>query len=717
MRRPDRDVCPPSPSLAPFDTSGATRDRGRRRRLLQELLIRGGVSALVVAFQLVDHVLHPDAHAPLVFLPALVGLLINGPYYLAARGGRWFRGQAYARMVVDIALITLGLHSAGGLAAGHYLAIYLIVTIYAGLVLSSSACVVATALATASYVGLVMLQQAGLLAAPPPNPANPPAVAAFNLIVLNVGGLLTAVLARALRESRRRLRATYQGLERFIDAVPDVLYVLDREGRLTLWNQRLESATGLGAGELSGTPLVDLLAEADRGAMREALARCLAGGRFEVESALRGAGGAAVPYQWSGAALLDERGRVSGLGGVGRDVTQRNLTDAALHHQESEMRRLQRMEAVGRLAGGVAHDFNNLLTVIIGRCQLLLFRRRPEDPGYSDLELIENTAQRAANLTRQLLVFSRRQALSPQVLNLNAVVTGVTTMLRPIIGERVELVASLDPRIGSVTADPGQLEQVIVNLAVNARDAMPGGGRLTIQTREVQLDEAFTVAHPEAAHGPHVLLEVRDTGVGMDEETRQRVFEPFFTTKTPDQGTGLGLSTVYGIVKQHGGYVAVASAPGQGATFSVYLPRTEAPAAVVRSESGPASLPRGEETILVVEDKDDVRWLVREMLSRLGYEVLTARGGAEALELSRRFPGPIHLLLTDVVMPGMTGRELAERLRATRPDTPALFTSGHASEVEGAEDLLQKPFTAEALALKVAATLRSAATPAALVRD
>src|SRR5574341_1515324 len=605
------------PLLSRSEDDAVLRGRRRRQRLHQELAIRSGVAAVVVTFLLLFHVIRPDESRLLAVVPTLVGLLLNGPYYLAARAGRWFRGQAYARMVIDVLLITAGLWTAGGLDAAQYLGVYLIVPIYAGIVFSSTACLVATATGTASYVAVVALQELGILSMPPLTLPGAWTVAAFNLVFLNVAGALTALLARALRESRRRLRATYQDLERFFEAIPDVIYVLDRDGRLTLWNRRLEIATGLPAQELEGRPLLELLAEGGGDAMGAALARGVEHGRFEVESPLRGADGAPVVYQWTGAALTDERGEVSGLTGVGRDVTERDRIEEALRPSENERRQLQRIEAVGRLAGGVAHDFNNLLTVIIGRCQLLLMRRRRDDPDYQDLDLVEGTAQRAANLTRQLLVFSRKQTLAPQVLNLEAVVTGVTAMLRRLIGENIELVATFDPHLGSVTADPGQLEQVIVNLAVNARDAMPGGGRPAVETRD--LDAAFVRAHPGSTAGPHVLLQISDTGIGMDEETRQRVFEPFFTTKAPDQGTGLGLSTVYGIVKQHGGSIAVESQPGLGATFRIYLPRSTAPAGVAREHEARRLFAGGEETILLVEDEDELRGLVRQVLIQIGY--------------------------------------------------------------------------------------------------
>jgi PAS domain S-box-containing protein len=604
--------------------------------------------------------------------------------------------------------MSLGLYVAGGLAAAQYLGVYLIVTIYAGITFSSRACLMATAAATASYVAILMLQHAGILSAPFDLP-NAATIAAFNLVILNIAGALTAILARALRDSRRRLRATAQELERFVEAIPDVIYVLDRAGRLSLWNRKLESVTGRGAEDLKGKPLIDLLAEDDRDAFRAALAAGLDDKPFEVECRLGGADGALTAYQWTGAALTDEHGQVSGLTGVGRDVTERQRAEEVLRQRESEMRQLQKIEAIGRLAGGVAHDFNNVLTVVIGRCQLLLARYQPEDPVYHDLDQIESTAQRAASLTRQLLAFSRNQASAQQPLDLNTTVTSVSDMLGRLIGENIQLAVTLDPTLDLVTADPGQIEQVIVNFAVNARDAMPDGGRLSIATRNITLNAEFVSVHPGAIAGPHVLLEVRDTGLGMDEETRQRAFEPFFTTKAPGKGCGLGLSTVYGIIKQHGGCIAVESAPGRGAAFSVYLPRIEAAIEAPRVDAGRGPFPGGEETILIAEDEEAVRGLVCEILRRLGYRVLVAGDGVEALALSQRFPDRIHLLLTDVIMPGMDGRELAERMLAVRPDTRTLFMSGYAEPPIPDDVLLQKPVTPDALARKVAEVLRQPA--------
>jgi PAS domain S-box-containing protein len=695
------------PSLERAHDDPAERQFRRRLRLYQELTVRGGVALVIVAFQFAFPV-EPPAFARCITLLALFGLFLNGPYFLAARNGRAFAAQAYVRMLVDVLLLSIGLYFAGGLAAAHFLGVYLIVVIYAGITFSSRACLAATAAATGSYVTIVSLQHAGILSAPFELP-NATMVATFNLIVLNIAGGLTALLSRALRESRRRLRATYQELERFVEAIPDVIYVVDRAGRLTLWNQKLESVTGRGPEALRGELLTDLLVEDDRATFRAAVDAGLEDRPFEIESRLRGADGVLIAYQWTGAALTDEQGHVSGLTGVGRDVTERKRADEILRQREAEMRQLQKIEAIGRLAGGVAHDFNNVLTVVIGRCQLMLSRYQPDDPAYQDLDQIESTAQRAASLTRQLLAFSRNQASARQPVDLNATVTSVSDMLARLIGENIELAVALDPKLDLVMADPGQIEQVIVNFAVNARDAMPNGGRLTITTRNVMLNAAFVSAHPAASVGPHVVLEMADTGVGMDESTLQRAFEPFFTTKAPGKGCGLGLSTVYGIVKQHGGYIAVESEPGRGATLRVYLPRIEAPAAMPRDENGRGPHPGGTETILLAEDEEAVRGLVREVLSRLGYRVLVARDGIEALALSERFAEPIHLLLTDVIMPGMDGRELAERLMVARPGTRILFMSGYAEPPIPDDVLLPKPVTPDALARKVAEVLRQPA--------
>ena len=378
------------------------------------------------------------------------------------------------------------------------------------------------------------------------------------------------------------------------------------------------------------------------------------------------------------------------------------------------------MEAVGRLAGGIAHDFNNLLTVIMGQTQLLRLRGERPTPPDGEVALIEKAAERAAELTRQLVAFSRKQVLQPKVIDLNAVVTHVGTMLRRVIGERVELVMSLKPRLWHVKADPGQIEQVIMNLALNARDAMPAGGRLTMTTTNVTVEGTSQRQRALAPPGAYVALTVSDTGCGMDAQTQSRVFEPFFTTKEIGRGAGLGLSTVYGIVNQSGGAIRVDSEPGGGSTFTIYLARVDDPIPPLEP-SRPTKALRGSETILVVEDEDEVRDVVLQALGINGYSVLQACDGREALAIADRQPGPIHLLVTDVVMPHMNGRELAEQLAPRRPEMKVLYMSGYTNDFvcsQPAGDqqpaFLQKPFSCETLGQKVRGVL-DAGAPAALV--
>jgi len=397
---------------------------------------------------------------------------------------------------------------------------------------------------------------------------------------------------------------------------------------------------------------------------------------------------------------------------LGQFIEQQRAQEA-LHAAETHVRQLQRLEAVGRLAGGVAHDFNNLLTVILGRGAILLSRLPADHPLRRDIELMKKTAERAAALTKQLLAFSRKQMLAPKVLDLNTVVSGITTMLQRLIGEDIELVFRAGSGLGRVKADPGQIEQVIANLVVNARDALPDGGHLTIETANVELGEHYARQHVGVQAGSYVMLGVSDTGTGMDRETQARIFEPFFTTKEPGKGTGLGLSTVYGIVKQSGGNIWVYSEPGTGTTFKVYLPLVhdaEDTAELAQVRPG-----RGTETILVVEDEDDVRALACEVLATYGYEVLQARMPAEALLIAERHPGPVQLLLTDVVMPGMSGRMLAERLAPLRPEMKILYMSGytddaivHHGTLDAGTPFIQKPFLPDALAGSVRRVLDTA---------
>ena len=383
------------------------------------------------------------------------------------------------------------------------------------------------------------------------------------------------------------------------------------------------------------------------------------------------------------------------LGSVASAVTvgiERKRAEQALRRSEEQLRQAQKMEAVGRLAGGIAHDFNNLLTVITSYGDLLLEDLAPDDSRRDDVDQIRKAAEGAAALTRQLLAFSRQQVLEPKVVDLRAVLAGTEKLLRRLIGADVHLAMPLAPDLGAVKADPGQLEQIIINLAVNARDAMPGGGRLTIEAANMVV---------EARPGRYVMLAVSDTGIGMDEQTKARVFEPFFTTKETGKGTGLGLATVYGIVKQAGGFITVDSEPGRGTTFKVYLPRVDEPVAPAIARPAPAEPRRGTETVLVAEDAPSVRLVTRQVLERYGYTVLEAPTGDIALRLAAKHHGPIHLLLTDVVMPGLSGRQLAGQLSLLRSEMKVLYVSGYADAVEPVAAYLQKPFAPEALARRV----------------
>ncbi|MGH7171399.1 MAG: HDOD domain-containing protein [Gemmataceae bacterium] len=386
-------------------------------------------------------------------------------------------------------------------------------------------------------------------------------------------------------------------------------------------------------------------------------------------------------------------------------------SEAALRRSEEQLRQAQKMEAIGQLAGGVAHDFNNLLTIISGYSDLLLNGiLGPQDSAREAVTEIRKAAERATTLTRQLLAFSRRQVLNPQVLVLNSVIQDMDKMLRRLIGEDVQLASLLAANLDAVKADPGQIEQVLLNLAVNARDAMPQGGRLTLETANVVLDETYTRSHPGIQPGPFVMLAVTDSGCGMDEATQARIFEPFFTTKGAGKGTGLGLATVYGIVKQSGGSIYVYSEVGRGTSFKVYLPRTEETSIAHLRPAGPTPPARagGQETLLIVEDDDSVRALTRTVLRGHSYNVIEAVDAEEALRWVEEHPQPIHLLVTDVVMPGMSGRALAERLSASRPELKVLYVSGYTDDavvrhglLEAEIAFLQKPFTPDALARKV----------------
>jgi signal transduction histidine kinase/CheY-like chemotaxis protein len=393
-----------------------------------------------------------------------------------------------------------------------------------------------------------------------------------------------------------------------------------------------------------------------------------------------------------------------------RDVTEKRAL-------ENQFRQAQKMEAVGRLAGGVAHDFNNLLTVILSYTDMLIEGVAPKDPRAEDLDQIRKAGRAAAALTRQLLAFSRQQVIEPRLVDLNEIVSSADRLLRRLIGEDIELEANLGAGPFTVMIDPGQLEQVIMNLAVNARDAMPGGGKLTLETTAITMDGDYVRDHWPAHPGRFAMLAVSDTGCGMNEETRSRIFEPFFTTKPPGEGTGLGLATVYGIVKQSNGFIWVYSEPGEGATFKIYFPLVDRLAGQYVEKIESATIPTGTETILLAEDSAPVRAAVRQILERFGYTVIEAPNGKVALSSAEREKS-IHLLLTDVVMPEMSGRQLAEQFAELRPDARILFMSGYTDDaiirngvLRPGTAYIQKPFSADLLARKVREALDDGGTP------
>jgi PAS domain S-box-containing protein len=488
---------------------------------------------------------------------------------------------------------------------------------------------------------------------------------------------------RHAEAERRRSESRYREL---FESAPVGIYQTTRDGQFLTVNPALARILGYdSAAELQRKNIREVYLDP---AERETLIAQYGphGAAADIEVFWKRRDGTPIRIQLNARAVADNPMYFEGFV---HDVTER----AQL---EDQLRQSQKMEAVGRLAGGIAHDFNNILTAITGYSELLLRELTPEDTRREDVQEIRAAADRAATLTRQLLAFSRKQVLQPQALDLNTIIANLERLLARLIGEHIQLSAILDPGVGRINADPGQIEQVVVNLAVNARDAMPQGGQLTIETRAAQLPA-----------GPHVILSVTDTGVGMDAETQAHIFEPFFTTKAPGKGTGLGLATVYGIVKQSGGDIQVTSAPGRGTAFKIQLPCVSpgVQAAVASAEPPPE---RGTETVLLVEDDPAVRTLSVQVLKRLGYDVLEAAGGAHALELCDRHPATIHLLLTDVVMPEVGGREVAEEVTRRRPGIKVLYMSGYTDDaivhhgvLERGLHYLQKPFTPAGLAQKI----------------
>ena len=508
-----------------------------------------------------------------------------------------------------------------------------------------------------------------------------------------------------IEESQSRYR-------RLVENVNDAIVMDDVEGRLVFANRRFREWFGLQERDIRGVILEDCVAPEWRPQVRDYHDRRVRGetvpDHYEYEGIRPG--GTRI---WIEALItkVEENGKIVGTQAALRDVTERKRIEA-------QYLQAQKMESVGRLAGGVAHDFNNLLTVINGYGDMLLSDMEPGNPYRESLEQIRFAGERAKELTQKLLTFSRRQLAEPQALNLNQVVAEAEKIFGRLIGEDIEFITRLDPAVGEVLADRGQLHQVLMNLAVNARDSMPRGGKLIVETRNVIVGQDLTSQYPGLTPGSYVYLGVTDTGTGMSAEVKQHLFEPFFTTKAVGRGTGLGLATIYGIVRQCSGWIGVTSELGHGTTFHIYLPRILSDAEAPRGTGAAGTAPRGSETVLVVEDQEAVRRLIGIILEDYGYHVLQVSNGPDAIALAAQHPGTIHLLLTDVVMPVMNGRVLADRLMAARPDLRVLFMSGYTEETIGHHGVLDsgltylpKPFSPDELAAKVREALANTSYP------
>jgi len=518
------------------------------------------------------------------------------------------------------------------------------------------------------------------------------------------------VWVRDITERKRteeELGASEKRFRELFDEAPVGYHELDQEGKIARVNRTELKMLGYTAEEMVGRYVYEFITEK----VSPQSVKGKLEGKLPIESAFERTyirkDGTLIPVQLEERLMKDREGRIIGIRTTMRDITEHKRAEAEMSSLQEQLRQSQKIEAIGRLSGGIAHDFNNILTTISGNAQLSLLDLKQGDPLRESIEEIRRASERAADLTRQLLAFSRRQMMEMKVLDLNHIVQGLDKMLHRLLGEDIDLVTVLPEGIGKVKADPGQIEQVIINLAVNARDAMTEGGKLTIETADVELDEGYSHRHIAVEPGRYVMLSISDTGGGMSSEVKDRLFEPFFTTKEQGKGTGLGLSTVYGIVKQSGGNIWVYSEPGQGTTFKIYLPQVDEPLTEEKEEVV-KEIPRGDETILVVEDEETVRKLAIRLLKSQGYRVLEASDGGKALLLCEKFKERIHLILTDVVMPGMSGRKLVERLKQIHPEMKALYMSGytdnaivHHGVLEKGINFMQKPFTLESLTRKV----------------
>jgi PAS domain S-box-containing protein len=518
--------------------------------------------------------------------------------------------------------------------------------------------------------------------------------------------------ATAAPEAEHTARSQYVLMAAILEGTTDAISVKDTSGRYLLANRAMALLLGRGVPEILGRRDADLMAGEIAGPLEDHDRQVLtSGAELVVEETVEVAGRRQTllvsKTPWRGAG-----GEVHGVIAIATDVTAQKAREAERGRSVDQLRQAQKMEAIGRLASGVAHDFNNLLATILASVQLMLSETPPGHRFREELEEIEKSGNRAVALTRQLLAFSRSQEITPQVLDLNAALRGLSGLLRRLIGEAIEVITDEGPALGGILADPVQVEQIIMNLAVNARDAMPGGGRLHFETANVTLDEGYAAAHLDVTPGEYVMLAVSDSGAGMNAETRRRIFEPFYTTKSPERGTGLGLSTVYGIVRQAQGTIWVYSEPGSGSTFKIYFPRVAVASGPVAPGAGDDPVPTGTETILVVEDEGSLRRATERLLTRLGYDVLPAADPVEALWAVERHPGPIHLVLSDLVLADDSGIELTRQLLERRPDMRVLYASGHSGAASrqlaglpAAAHFLAKPFSLRDLAETVRGVL------------
>jgi two-component system, cell cycle sensor histidine kinase and response regulator CckA len=503
---------------------------------------------------------------------------------------------------------------------------------------------------------------------------------------------------------RRQLSEQEQMFRLITENAEDLITVVDREGK-RLYDSPGYAKLGYSTKDRGREPFPEQIHPDDREALIAARVETFETGVGpRVEYRFRRTDGEWRTLESTRSPVRNHRGEIEKVVIVSRDISERKQAEELLRRRDEQLRQSQKMEAVGRLSGGIAHDFNNLLGVIIGYSESIEQQLAPGDPLRKSAEEIRKAGERAASLTHQLLAFSRQRVMQPQILDLNALVTDMGDMLKRLIGMHIELTTNLATELDRVKAEQSQIEQVIVNLVVNARDAMPEGGKLLIETSNFNVNENFASSFPFLQPGPYVLLTVTDTGIGMDDNTRRHIFEPFFTTKGPGKGTGLGLATVYGVVKQSGGSVVVDSEPGKGSTFKIFLPQTQESAVTPAPDESAAKGSMGAGTILLVEDEEALLNLAAERLTECGYTVMPARDGIHALEVARSFHGTIHLLLTDIMMPRMGGLSLARSLSELRPGIRVVFMTGHAERdasyreaLRSGAESIQKPFSHEQL--------------------